>query len=239
MQLTGMLIGFLDSEPEATEQYSRWFDRDHAPSIRAVPGVLGARRYVATADDKPLRRSVQLMELLGGKGTFCSTYLFGSSKPAEARAAMGTVGSHLADQRRMFPKAQSVYRGSYQLAKSYNREGLSLSPEAIASMTHQGIYIVMGEILDKARTADVEAWYEEAYTPDTLEFPGFAASLRFTSVEPAGQFVQLFFLDKDPVDAVGELRRHVSHKRQRSILAPSGASRTLFSGPYHLAAPGK
>lgn len=240
MQATGLTIVLIDCEPEVAEEFNRWYDLDHLPENAALPGHLGARRYVATPSDKELRRSVGLEELARGRGSFCTTYWLCADDLPEARSQMASLARRLAKEGRMFPRAQARYVESYRLARSYVRPGLPLSPEAAFHVGHRGIFVVIEEMLDRARWPEVEHFYEQGYIPDVLDLRGFAAALRLDSVDPQhpGRFLHIFFLDEDPSRPVYDLREGEGQWRQRGgIRRPAGASQVLFSGPFHLIAP--
>ena len=44
----GLLFMGFNLEPGAEEDYARWMDEEHLPNLSKVPGVLSARRFVAT-----------------------------------------------------------------------------------------------------------------------------------------------------------------------------------------------
>jgi hypothetical protein len=44
----GLLFMGFDLEPGAEEEYAHWMDEEHLPNLSKVPGVLSARRFIAT-----------------------------------------------------------------------------------------------------------------------------------------------------------------------------------------------
>ena len=49
---TGLLMVWADIDPEFEAEYHRWYDEEHIAHLLAVPGCLGARRFVAV-DGQP------------------------------------------------------------------------------------------------------------------------------------------------------------------------------------------
>jgi len=45
----GLLLVGMNVDPDAEEEFDRWYLEEHVPSLYALPGVLGARRYRAAA----------------------------------------------------------------------------------------------------------------------------------------------------------------------------------------------
>ncbi len=52
----GLLAVWIDIAPEAEGEFNEWYNVDHVPALVGVPGVYGARRYVAVeGNPKPGR----------------------------------------------------------------------------------------------------------------------------------------------------------------------------------------
>ena len=100
MLVKGMTIGFLDAEPGFAEEFNRWYDMDHLPENVALPGIVGARRYAATPEDKAFRQSTKMKEFSEGQGTFCTTYLIGAEDLVGSRSAMDPLAHRLMEEGR-------------------------------------------------------------------------------------------------------------------------------------------
>ena len=50
MKLKGIMLYFLSCKPECQREFNYWYDTDHVPENRALPGIFHAQRYVATPD---------------------------------------------------------------------------------------------------------------------------------------------------------------------------------------------
>jgi antibiotic biosynthesis monooxygenase (ABM) superfamily enzyme len=42
---SGLLLVMMDIDPEHEEDFNRWYDEEHVPERKAIPGFLTARRY--------------------------------------------------------------------------------------------------------------------------------------------------------------------------------------------------
>ncbi len=240
MRVTGVGIGFIDSEPEATAEFNRWYDLDHLPENVALPGVLGSRRYVATPELKALRGPGELEQLGGGKGTFCTTYLFGSEDLAAVQADMHALAVRLAKEGRMFKRARSAFYAIHRLTKVYVRQDLRTAPEAAPFLGHTGLYLSMGVAASPAHRAQVDEWYDQVHVPDILDVPGFLACLRLVPVNPehAGRFLHLFLLGEEPAKAVEALRARIPvWQREGRLPTTAGTQRPLLRAPYRFITP--
>ncbi len=44
---SGLLLVMMDIDPEHEEDFNRWYDEEHVPERKGIPGFLTARRYRA------------------------------------------------------------------------------------------------------------------------------------------------------------------------------------------------
>ena len=73
------------------------------------------------------------------------------------------------------------------------------------------------------------------HLPDILETPGFLAAMRLVPIEPEreGRFINLFYLDEHPQQALAALAERVPELSARGRMeSPGKAVRLLFAGPY-------
>lgn len=240
MRVTGMGIGFIDSEPGAIVDFNRWYDLDHLPENVALPGIIAARRYVATPDCKAQRVAAELEALSGGRGTFCTTYLFGAEDLGAVQGQMSMLARRLAKEGRMFRRARAVFYAAHRLMSTHVSKTVPAAPEAAPFLGHRGIYVSMGEVAEPGQRAEVAAWFEEVHIPDILEVPGILACLRLEPVDPeqGGRFTNLFLLAGDPVKTVEGIYARLPQWRQQGRIPSSGDShRRLFRSAYRLITP--
>jgi hypothetical protein len=239
VRVTGIGIGFIDVPQEFTEEFNRWYDLDHVPENLALPEVTGARRYVATPECKAGRKMVRMPELADGAGTYCTVYLFGEEDLGKAAASWHALGAEMRSQRRMYPKGRVPYSGIYRTQMVHARPDIAVAPEAIPFLGHTGILVVFTQVPHEHREA-VDKWYDEIHGPDSLEMPGFLASIRFSRVEEPdqGNFLSIFLLEGDPAHATREIDKKWDDWITRGRLpAPHNGSRGRFVGAYRAVTP--
>ena len=48
----GLLLNAMNITPEFEAEFNEWYDKEHIPALRAVPGVLSARRFRGTSGNR-------------------------------------------------------------------------------------------------------------------------------------------------------------------------------------------
>jgi len=48
----GLLLNAMNISSELEAEFNEWYDKEHIPALRAVPGVLGARRFRGTSGNR-------------------------------------------------------------------------------------------------------------------------------------------------------------------------------------------
>jgi hypothetical protein len=48
----GLLLNAMNIAPELEAEFNEWYDKEHIPALRAVPGVLAARRFRGTSGNR-------------------------------------------------------------------------------------------------------------------------------------------------------------------------------------------
>ena len=48
----GLLVNAMNVVPEVEAEFNQWYDKEHIPVLRAVPGVLSARRFRGTSGNR-------------------------------------------------------------------------------------------------------------------------------------------------------------------------------------------
>ena len=235
MRVTGMGIGFIDVRPEDALEYNRWWDVTMGPENAALPELAAARRYIAPPEYQALRGPVEEKGFEPGRGTYCHVYMYGVPDLAGGMASMAKLARRLGEEGRGFGKGWSRYQGPQRLASALARKGASVDPVAIPYVGHLAIHFSIGVVTEKSLISDVAAWYDEIHLPDILETPGFLAAMRLVPIEPEreGRFINLFYLDAHPQQALAGLTERVPELSARGRLeSPGKAVRLLFAGPY-------
>ena len=66
----GMLVIAMNVLPEVEAEFNAWYDEEHIPNLRTVPGMLCARRFKSELGATPLYRRLS-SEYSGGPGFRC------------------------------------------------------------------------------------------------------------------------------------------------------------------------
>src|SRR5262249_28820575 len=48
----GLLLNAMNIAPEFEAEFNEWYDKEHIPALAAVPGVLAARRFRGTSENR-------------------------------------------------------------------------------------------------------------------------------------------------------------------------------------------
>ena len=235
MKLKGMVAAFIDVPQEHTEDYNRWYDFDHLPEYVALPGFLSGRRYVTTPECQALRPAPRMDELTDGRGTYFTTYLLGTDDLAKVMERFQGRSALLRKERRIFSHGAVADVGFYRLEQILARNGIPVRPEAMPYLGHRGVYVVLTQVADAGRRAEVDRWYTEVYAPEVLDIPGVVVAMRFSRFETPdrGRYMQLYLLDGDPAATVTELGKQRERWRAQGLIpSPGDAAQVLFQSPY-------
>lgn len=239
MEVKALGVGFIDCQEGMEQAFNTWYDTDHLPEHISLPAAAGGRRYVATPDCKALRRPAHMEELADGKGTFCTTYLFGTEDTEAITGPSRELDKGLAKERRIFREGKVAHYAMWRLAKADVRGG-TVSQRAIPHLGHRGIYVALADVPDPKMRSAVDEWFDEVHIPDLLSVQGVKAVLRCTPLnqENEGRFLHILMLDEDPPTAIRALRRSVETWRaQGRVPSPGQAIKPLFSSAYRLIIP--
>ena len=236
MKLKGIALFFLHCQPDRQREFNYWYDTDHVPENRALSGIFHAQRYVAPAEYVALRESNDLEE---GGGTYLTVY-FTEKEVSTTREGMTSLAARLREQGRFINFFHSSFGGGFRAEAVAARPEFPLTPGAIPTMPHQGVYIILDEVLDKAQEQRLIDWYDKVHTPDTLKCHGFAAGFRFRCLAPGyeNRILHYFFLDDNPLSAAKERKqRLLDLQEQGRMLDFSGLAHRIFAGPYRTIIP--
>lgn len=236
MKFKGIRIYFLGCNPESEHDFNFWYDSDHVPENRALPGIFHAQRYVATPELMALRMDGTLEEN-GAK--YLSVY-FAEIELQETKEYMALLSKRLREKNRFPSYFHGVYRGNYGLDFYATRQDLIIDPGAVPVMPHNGIYLTLDELNGSDDEKSVLDYYEKDEVPFMLGCPGVAAAFRFRCLEPPylNHVLHFFFLDGDPASAAGAIRKRLSEQgmtEELNVLA--GKARRMFAGPYRTIIP--
>ena len=170
---TGLLMMWVDIDPEYEAEYHRWCDEEHIPNLLAVPGFLSAGRYVAL---KGSPKNLVICELESADVLRSAAFLDGIRfRPSSARIAAsgGTVGRNY------------LMNGYRQILPMHtNPTEMTQGPAPFLQMGRIDIpSIVEDEFND---------WYNTAYIPPYLAVPGCLGARRYVAVDSQPKYLTLY-----------------------------------------------
>jgi hypothetical protein len=240
MELGGIVFVTHDVHPDAETAWRRWYDVEHLPEYVALPGVLGAQRYVATADLRALRGADPAPAFAEGRGAYLTVYQLAAGDLERTWGHLQEATASMAGAGRRFDPDMAPARHVelFRLDWALAADRIATSPGALPYVRHAGVQVAMGEVADPALRPVVADWYRDVHAPDVLAVEGFAAALRFVSCDHDGRHLVLFLLDTDPAVAVRAVRSEVGRWRELGRTpSPGGASRAIVNGPYRVLPP--
>jgi hypothetical protein len=165
----GVLIAALEFSGVAEDEFNDWYDTEHIPERRRVPGFLTLERWIG-ADDP--RQSV-------------ATYDLASLAVLQSPAYRAIGGENLSPwSKRVTAKCRRLVRF----------EGEQILPgEGLAAAEAGGLLLVAMTPAPEVETA-FNAWYDTEHVPALARVPGVLAARRFRV--PGGQprYVALYHL---------------------------------------------
>jgi hypothetical protein len=172
----GVLIAALDFSGVAEDEFNDWYDSEHIPERRRVPGFLTAERWIGADDPRHSVASYDLADLAVLQGP--------------AYRAIG--GENLSPwSKRITAKCGRLLRF----------EGEQILPgEATAAAEAGGLLLVAMTPAPEVETA-FNAWYDTEHVPALARVPGVLAARRFRSSAERPRYVALYHLTGPEVPA--------------------------------------
>jgi len=239
----------IDCDPGYAAHWNRWYDTDHLAEFLGLPGVVGTRRYVATAALQRTRIGPAAEGLASPDAAYCTIVLVG---PDVAGAEVGRAGMAATHNRLMgvpgrMPDWERIaprYIEGFDLAAIVAGSS-PVAPDALLHVAHRGVLVELWDIDDAGAAA---RWLDTVHIPALAAAEGVLAVARFTpgtlppveapwedgqpdagaGAAPAGpvRLLVLVQLEADPESVLDELRA-----RSDGTVPPSGARR-VFHGVY-------
>ena len=240
MELTGIVFVTHDVDDDAVDEWCEWYDLEHLPEYVALPGVIGARRYIATPELHALRGPNAVDAFADGRSTFLTIYDLCSDDIASTWQLMLSETKRWADDGRRFDpeRARARHVEVFRFDWAQAAPGLRASLESVPHASRVGVQAALGEVPDETMRPIVADWYRDMHAPDMLAVRGVFGALRFSSVDNVARHLVLFLLDNEPAEVLRDVRRAVADWRATGRTpAPGNASRSVFNGPFRTLAP--
>ena len=152
------MIAVLELGQVDAGEFAAWYDTEHLPERRSVPGILTARRWLSTSEPAT---SVAFYDLHGLE----------TLESADYRAISGP---HLSPWSRRIIEASADFR-------YYEVRRLTGDPRPSAEEA-TGFYVV-GMNVEDSFDAELNAWWDEEHLPRLSAVPGVLRARRFVAVE--------------------------------------------------------
>ena len=239
MQVTGVMLVFVDVPRERALEFNRWYDLDHLPEMCGTGDVLAARRYFAGDAIQKYRFDKLENAPPIAPARYCAIYLLGSTDLEGVKGRMAKFGERMIAEKRALPSyARTTYFTIHRLVRTQVAPGSKVSEQAAPYIGHQGLQLAMGYALDAVHAAEVAAWWDSTQYPQMLSVPGWAAALRCEPVgeEGRGKFMHLFLLDAPAAEGLEQMEKKLLELRARGASMHPHYQR-IFSGPYSAITP--
>ena len=157
----GLLIAAFDFSTAAADEFHDWYDLEHIPERRAVPGFISCERWIG-ADQPTYSVATYDLDTLGVL----------QSAPYRAIAYDNlSVWS-----KRVTAKCKRLLRF----------EGSRITPGNDASPENAGALLLNAMNVTPEAEADFNAWYDQEHIPALLAVPGTLAARRFKAEGTTG-----------------------------------------------------
>ena len=159
----GLLVAGFDSSPVKEDEFNDWYDTEHVPERRAVPGFLSCERWVAAENP---RISI-------------ATYDLESIDVLKSDAYRAIGGENLSPwSKRVVGKANRLCR--FEGEEITKKSGSD--PDKTGSDAEAGGLLFFAMNVVPEAESDFNAWYDEEHIPRLSAVPGCLSARRFRIV---------------------------------------------------------
>jgi hypothetical protein len=169
---TGLLMVWVDIDPQHEDGFNRWYDEEHVADLLKVPGFLSAGRYVA----------------LKGGPKYLAFYELDSPDVLRSAAFLDV---------RHRPSPLGLQYAPGRIGRNYILNGYR---QIFPSRTHPieqtrepAPFLQMGRIaIPAAVEEEFNDWYNTAYIPPYLAVPGCLGARRFVALDGQPKYLTLY-----------------------------------------------
>jgi hypothetical protein len=161
----GLLVAGFDSSPVKEDEFNDWYDTEHVPERRAVPGFLTCERWVAAENP---RISI-------------ATYDLESLDVLKSEAYRAIGGENLSPwSKRVIARAKRLCRFE---GEEITKPKPGSDPEKPGSDPQAGGLLLFAMNVVPEAESDFNAWYDEEHIPRLSAVPGCLSARRFRIVD--------------------------------------------------------
>ncbi len=170
---TGLLMVWVDVDPEYEAELHRWYDEEHIARLLSVPGFRSAGRYVAL---KGGPKNLVLYELESTEVLHSSAFL---------------------DEVRFRPSARRATASGATVGRNYlhnaYRQIFPMHTDPIEMTQGPAPFLQMGRIdIPSIVEDEFNDWYNTAYIPPYLAVPGCLGARRYVAVDAQPKYLTLY-----------------------------------------------
>ena len=230
--------------------YNRWYERDHFYAGCMIgPGILAGKRWVSPRPYKDLRYPDSSPITGGGpdRGSYIALYWVEKSMQDEWGSWGAKQVKELHRAGRMFAERDHVHTKLYRYLEGAFRDEDGVPAELALDHPFRGLVAMFAESDEHVDGEDLARWYREEHLPRALEGSSAAMCLSFRPVgipddappdiprvaEDDRRFLQLYFLDRDPIEVWED--EFAGHGKE---LEATGLARLLWASPFIPTIPG-
>lgn len=227
-------------DPQGHVEFNWYHSSDHIPENLALDGVVLGTRWAAPKSYMEARLKVH--------PTFAgSQYLihYLMTEPLdEAYRQFADLGKRTRSLGRYYPARTIHAPGHFVFLKAFVSQRLPISPEAIPFRPHQGVFVVIKDVVDPEKMQELAQWHDRIHVPDVLNVQGVAGCCWYESSGPllsAGseaefpnpRWVFVYYLDDDPLKMMADLPGWQEKWRAAGRFYDTSKSMdVLMAGPY-------
>jgi hypothetical protein len=174
----GLLVALLEPPEEMEEEFNEWYDREHVPERKAIPGIITAQRFMAR----------------GGSPKYLALYDLERLEVLESEAYRRVGPDHYSPWTRRINRKARIFIRETGRQRSPGR-GM-LSPKS-------GALILWSFECAESQREQFNLWFEKACFADLKGIEGYIQSRRFSMVEGSArdlaliEFEDFGFLEDD------------------------------------------
>ncbi|MDB5864410.1 MAG: hypothetical protein JWO70_2216 [Betaproteobacteria bacterium] len=176
----GLLVAGFDSAPVNPDEFNDWYDTEHVPERRRVPGFVNCERWVGAENP----------------GLSIATYDLESLDVLKTGAYRAIAGENLSPwSKRVIGKAKRLCRF----------EAVQMPPGDVVAPAQAGGLLLFAMNVAPQAESDFNAWYDEEHIPRLAAVTGCLSARRFTIVDAVSdgrhRYLALYHLSSPEVCA--------------------------------------
>lgn len=176
MNQKALMIASFNYAGAPEEEFHDWYDLEHIPQRRAIPGFIGAKRWLGADDPK----------------ISVATYELDHISVLTSKPYLAVSGENLSPwSRRMIGMCERIGR--------FDAEQ-TLPGDEVGPENAEGMLIIAMNVLPEAED-EFNAWYNEEHIPLLRTVPGMLCARRFLTVSGSRKYIATYHLTSPEVQA--------------------------------------